>query len=182
MIDQKINYQYVISGILAVAFTWILHEFTHWATSELLGYETIMRLNGTSPVNGSIPNASHRAIISISAPIITVLQGLFTFLYLRGKSWNKYIYTFLFTAFFMRLLAGFMNFIMANDEARVSLYLGLGTFTIPIITCALLFYMIYKVSRQYQLKRNFHAWTTVLILTLSSILILSDQFLKIRII
>ena len=43
MNDQKIKY--ILTGILAVIFTWIIHEFAHWLTSELLGYETIMRLN-----------------------------------------------------------------------------------------------------------------------------------------
>ncbi|OEK04949.1 hypothetical protein [Roseivirga misakiensis] len=181
MTDQRTNLNYIFFGIFSVAFTWLIHEFTHWATSELLGYDTIMRLNGTSPVNGSISSELHGAIISISAPLITVIQALIAFYYLKAKSWNKYVYSLLFTAFFMRLLATFMNFFMANDEARVSLYLGLGTFTLPLITTAILFFMVYKIAGQYNLTRKFHISTTVITLIFISALILSDQFFKIRI-
>jgi len=64
MNDQKIKY--ILTGILAVIFTWIIHEFAHWLTSELLGYETIMRLNGTSPVSGENPTDLHKIFISAS--------------------------------------------------------------------------------------------------------------------
>ena len=32
--------------------TWILHEFTHWLTSESFGYDSIMSLNSVSKANG----------------------------------------------------------------------------------------------------------------------------------
>ena len=83
----------------------MIHEFAHWLISELLGHKSIMRLNGTSFIKGQ----NHKAIISISGPIITVLQGIFVFLLLKSRGWNKYIYRFLFTAFYMRFLAGLMN-------------------------------------------------------------------------
>lgn len=167
--------------ILAVGFTWIIHEFTHWLVSELLGYETIMRLNGTSPVQGIIHNDVHKQIISISAPIITILQGLCVFLYLKSRGWNKYVYTVLFMAFWMRLLAGFMNFIMPNDEARVGQFLGIGTHTLSIIVSGFLFYLVFKVSSQYQLSRKFQLWTLLITFIASWTLILSDQFFRIRI-
>jgi hypothetical protein len=87
----------------------MIHEFAHWLISELLGHKSIMRLNGTSFIKGQNPTENHKAIISISGPIITVLQGIFVFLLLKSRGWNKYIYRFLFTAFYMRFLAGLMN-------------------------------------------------------------------------
>ena len=180
MKDQKITVKYILTGILAVFLTWIIHEFTHWLTSELLGYETIMRLNGTSVIKGQNPTEIHKVFISISGPIITILQGLFVFMLLKSKGWNKYLYPFLFTAFYMRFLAGLMNFIMANDEARVGQYLGIGTFTLSIIISGLLFFMVYLISRKNKLNWKFQFWTTIIIMVASSILILSDQFFGIR--
>lgn len=182
MNDKKINSTYALVGFTAVLFTWVLHEFTHWATSEVLGYETVMRLNGTFAVDGENPTELHKAIISTSAPIITIVQGLLAFWVLRFKGWNKYLYPFLFTAFYMRFLAGLMNFIKVNDEGRVGQYLGIGTFTLSIVVSGLLFFMVYKISKTYQLKWNFQMATLLIIMVASSILILADQFLRIRII
>ncbi len=181
MTDQKITITYILVAIFAVIFTWITHEFTHWLTSELLGYETIMRLNGTSVVEGENPTDWHKAIISISAPIVTVLQGLIIFLLLKSKGWNKYLYPFLFIAFYMRFLAGLVNFINLNDEGRVSQFLGIGTFTLSIIVSTFLFYMIYKVSKTHKLRWKFQLGTILILMFASSILILSDQLIVIRI-
>lgn len=179
---QKINGKYIISGIIAVVFTWFIHEFTHWFTSELLGYETKMYLNGTSPAKNENPTKFHSAIISISGPLITLLQAFVVWIILKATSWNKYLYTFLFTAFYMRVLAGFMNFIHVNDEGRVSQYLGMGTFTLSIIVNALLFFMVYTVSKKYALHWKFQLGTYLIILVASSILILTNQFFPIRLI
>jgi len=182
MTDQKITIKYILAGIIAVIFTWIIHEFAHWLTSELYGYETIMRLNGTSPVNGENPTDLHKIVISASGPIVTVMQGLIVFLVLKSRKWNKYLYLFLFTAFYMRFLAGLMNFINLNDEGRISVFLEIGTFTLPIIVSGFLFFMVYKISRKYKLNWKFQLWTTIIVMVASSFLILSDQFFGIRII
>ncbi|WP_411894592.1 hypothetical protein [Winogradskyella sp. A2] len=182
MNDQKITIKYILAGLLSVIFTWIIHEFAHWMTSELFGYDTIMRLNGTSPIDGEYPTKLHMAIISISAPIITVLQGLFVFIILKTRNWNKYLYPFLFTAFYMRLLAGLMNFINVNDEGRVSQYLGIGTFTLSIIVSGLLFYMVYRTSKKYALNSKFQLGTYLIIMIISSVLIIADMFYEIRLI
>jgi len=179
--EQRINRKYILAGIVAVIFTWLIHEFVHWCTSELFGYEAIMQLNRTSTIAGENPTELHKAIISISAPIVTLLQGLVIFIILKYRNWNEYLYPFLFTAFYMRLLAGLMNFTNVNDEGRVSQYLGVGTFTLSIIVSGLLFFMVYKISRKYSLNWKFQFGTYLIVMFVSSILILSDQFFGIRI-
>lgn len=52
MNEQKINAQYILAGTVAVLFTWLFHEFSHWLTSEILGHKAIIRLNVTLPING----------------------------------------------------------------------------------------------------------------------------------
>ena len=181
MTEQRINGKYIIAGIIAVIFTWIIHEFTHWLTSELFGYETIMRINGISLVEGESPTELQKVIISISAPIVTISQALFVFIILKTRGWNKYLYPFIFTAFYMRFLAGLMNFINLNDEGRVSQYFGIGTFTLSIIVSGFLFYLVYKVSKKHSLKWKFQLVTYLIVMVVSTILILSDQFFGIRI-
>lgn len=181
MTDKKTTFQYAIAVFVAVISTWIFHEFAHWLTSELLGYDSIMKLNGTSAAAGERWTELHQIIISATGPIVTILQGLFVFLLLQQKNWNKYLYPFLFTAFYMRTLAGFMNFINLNDEGRISSYLNIGTFTLPLIVSGLLFFMVYKTSKSNQLNWKFQLITTLLVMVGSSVLILSDQFFGIRI-
>ena len=181
MTDRRITFRYIVASIFIVTFTWILHEFAHWLTSELLGYDTTMSLNGTSPKEGENPTEWHRIYISASGPLVTLFQGFIVFLILKLSGWNKYLYLFLFTAFYMRFLAGVMNFVNPNDEGRISAYLEFGTFTIPIVVTGVLFSMIYLISRKYRLNWKFQVWTTFIVMVTSSILILSDQFLGIRI-
>lgn len=181
MTDKKITFKYTLSIVGAVIITWLIHEFAHWLTSELYGYDTIMRLNGTSPESGENWTNKHHIIISALGPIVTILQGLIIFIFLKSRNWNKYLYPFLFTAFYMRFLAGLMNFINLNDEGRISAFFGIGTFTLPIMVSGLLFFLIYKTSKRNNLNWKFQLMTTLVVMIVSSILILSDQFIGIRI-
>lgn len=180
MADQRLSAKYVIVVIGGVIFTWLLHEFAHWLISESFGYETIMRVNGTSVGNEVDPPALHKIFISASGPIVTIIQGVITFLLLKNQGWNKYFYPFLLTPFYMRFLAGSMNIIHPNDEGRISVLLGMGTFTLPIIVSALLFIMVYVISKKFHLNWKFQSLTILIIMITSTILILSDQFFSIR--
>ena len=94
MKDQKITIKYILAVALAVIVTWITHEFAHWLTSELLGYDTIMKLNATSFVDGEKPTDLHENIISAMGPIITLTQGIITFQILKSVNFKKYLYPF----------------------------------------------------------------------------------------
>jgi len=181
MANKKVSVAYVMATLIAVIFTWILHEFAHWLTSESFGHETIMRLNGTSPIDGKSVTDWQKTLISASGPLITLIQALTIFVVLKSDNWNKNLYPFLFTAFYMRLMAGIMNFINPNDEGRISAFLGIGTFTLPIIITGILFFLVYKTSKKHHLGWKFQLATTLIVMTFSSILILSDQFFGIRI-
>ncbi len=180
MNNKKITFKYFLIILVAVIFTWIIHEFAHWFTAKLLGYESIMKLNGTFYADGENPTEWHKIIVSASGPIITILQGFVAFLFLKRK-WNIYLYPLLFIAFYMRFLAGLFNFINLNDEGRISVFLGIGTFTVSLIVSGFLFYMVYKISKTYNLNWKFQLLTTLFVMLTSSILILSDMHYGIRI-
>jgi len=182
MQDQTINWPYLGLIFATVLGTWLIHEFAHWAMGEALGYSSTMRLNSTSFLVGEEPTAAERTIISAAGPLITIIQALVIFFILKARQWNKYLYPILFTAFYMRGLAGIMNLIQTNDEGRISEYLGLGTYTIPIMVGGLLFYWVIVISKRHKLSWQFQLSTTLLVILASSILILSDQFFKIQLI
>ena len=62
MHDKKITFSYVIATTIAVIFTWFIHEFAHWLTSKSLGYEAIMRINGTSFTKGENPTDLYQEV------------------------------------------------------------------------------------------------------------------------
>ena len=181
MTDQKITWKYILACIGAVFFTWIIHEFTHWIASESLGYESVLTLNTVSPIFGQNYTELHNVYVSASGPLITIMQAVIVFTFLINRNWNKSFYPFLFTPLYMRLLAGGMNFINPNDEGRISEYFGLGVFTLSILVSIILFSLVYKISNKYKLSWKFNTWTTIIIIVVSSILVLSDQILHIRI-
>lgn len=181
MNKQKITIQYILIIFCTVLFTWLIHEFGHWITYKLLGYDAYMSLNKAGIIDGGYKDKFHALLTSAAGPLVTLSQAIVVFWFIQHKGWNQYLYPLLFTAFYMRVLAGFFNLINLNDEGRVSVYLGLGVFTIPVIVGGVLCYMVFKVSRRYQLSLGFQFFTTVFVMLGSSILILTDQFMKIRI-
>lgn len=182
MIDKKVTFKYLLIVLVTVLLTWIIHEFAHWLMSKLLGYETTMRINGTFYIDGEYPTDIQKIYVSASGPIIKILQGFFAYIYLKNRGWNKYFYPILFIAFYMRFLAGLMNFINLNDEGRISKFLGIGTYTLSIIVSGFLFYLVFKISKKYQLNSKFQILTALFVIAVSSILILSDMYFGIRII
>ncbi|MFT7149265.1 MAG: MFS superfamily sulfate permease-like transporter [Nonlabens sp.] len=79
----------------------------------------------------------------------------------------------------MRLLASLMNMSMLNDEGRISVYLGLGVYTIPLMVSGVLFYIVYKTTRAHNLKWKFHLLTTSIIIVAVTALVFIDQYFKI---
>lgn len=168
------NYQYVFVAGLAVFFTFLFHEFSHWATGEILGNKMGMNLNAAFPLKGYYLEEWHSLVVTAVGPLLTLAQGFFVYFVMQGNK-NRFLYPFLFTPLVMRILALFMNFITPNDEGRISLSLGLGLLTVPIIICSILFYLTYKASQQNQYSAKFNVSNILLIIFFSSVLILASQ-------
>ncbi len=170
------NLQYVLAAALAVFLTSLFHELAHWVTGELLGNRMGMNLNAAYPVNGGYLQPWHAHIVTAAGPLFTVLQGFLVYLLMR-KYKNKILYLFLLSPLIMRVLAMFMNFLNPNDEGRISLALGLGLFTVPIVVCSILFFLTWKTSRQNGYSVRLNTVSTVLIIFFLSVVILSTQYL-----
>lgn len=179
MQEIKIDISYIGLVLFSVLFTWELHEFAHWLTGEVLGNKMVMTLNSGYPINKEYLEVWHGYAIDLAGPLITFFQAfLVYFLIKRGASLN--LFPFLFCCLYMRALAGFMNIINLNDEGRLSKVLGLGVFTLPIIISIILFYWNYKIIKTHRIKSRIVVVTLILIMVFSSLLILGDQFWKIR--
>lgn len=178
--SAPLSVKYAAITLVAVGVTWLLHEFAHWTAGEALGNSMVMTLNGCYPKNGQYAEAWHRTVVTLAGPLITLLQAIIFYFLLRIGASNS-LFPFLLACLYMRSLAGVMNFINLNDEGRVSNEFGLGVFTLPIIIFVILLYLVYDIKKRKGYSGNSILVTTLLIMLYSSILILSDQFLKILI-
>jgi len=172
------TYKFILYSLLAVVFTFMVHEFTHWAMGEFLGYEMRMTLNTAYPVAEKYNKDWHHTVISSVGPLVTLLQAIIFYLFIKQCS-NKNLYPFLLSCFYLELLAGIMNYRNPNDLGRIGVYLNIGLFTLPILFTAIHFILIYKTSKRENYERKFILTTLLLIIIFSSIWILTNQKCKV---
>ena len=115
--------------------TFAVHEAGHWLAAILLGHDAFYGLNSAGTREQI--SASHRMILEAAGPAVTVLQGLIAFTLTRGGA-NLTAFAVLWSAAFMRLMAGMISFVHLNDEARLSVALGLPAFVLPVLVAGLL--------------------------------------------
>jgi hypothetical protein len=175
------NYTYLIITPLAVAASWFFHELAHWATGTFLGYNMAMTLNTAYPLNGTYLSTAHAQLIDAAGPLLTLTEAVLIFFIMRKRE-ATLLYPFLFTCFYMRLLATIISLLNPNDEARISQSLGIGTFTLPLLVTAFLFVLLYKTAAGYGISKKLNSSALLLIMLFSSLIVLSDQFLKLRLI
>jgi FtsH-binding integral membrane protein len=174
----RMNYKIILHSLLAVVFTFLIHEFGHWTMGEFLGYEMRMTLNTGYPIAGKYDQAWHYAVISAVGPLITLLQAII-FYYLIKKYSNRNLYPFLFTTFYLVLLSGIVGYRNPNDLGRIGNYLNIGLFTLPIIFIIIHYIMLHQTSKRENYDRKFNVLTLLLIILFSSVWILTNQKFKV---
>ena len=173
-----ISLKYVLFVLIAVIFTWVLHEFSHWCVGELLGNDMVMTLNSSYPKSRTYIEPWNAMIVSAAGPLITLVQAVVFYMFLKRHT-SACLFPFLLTCLYMRVLAGAMNVINLNDEGRISKALGLGTFTLPILMTVVLFYLTYDIAKARGYRTKFIVVSVLLITLFTSIVILGDQALRI---
>lgn len=135
------------SFIPAAVFTWGIHEYAHYGTGMILGYEMWISPNRAGPTQGHYDFDSHAFLIAMAGPLVTWIQAFIALAVIR---WSKelWTYSFLFLPFWMRTLAwGISHLTHPNDEAAASLILGMPMWLLPSISVSLLAVLIYFGNR-----------------------------------
>lgn len=179
--SQALRIQYILISGIAVLLTFVLHEFAHWLMGEFLRNEMTMTLNSSFPSIGRYHYPPDATLVEAAGPVATLLQATLFFALLYRVN-NVFFYPFLLTPLYMRLLAGVMNIVNLNDEGKVSADLRIGTFTLSLLVCLLLYGMVHIITKKNHYGTGFTVVNVVLVLVFSSILILVDLFFKIRLI
>lgn len=130
---------YALIFIPAALMTWLLHEFAHWQMGKALGYDMWMSLNeGGLAGKGSYDNALDKSLVDAAGPILTYTLAIGALALIRTTR-NLLLYPFLFLQFYMRAVAlGISAVSQPNDEARISLELGLPLWLLPGIAVTFL--------------------------------------------
>lgn len=141
--------------VLAVVFfiTNLLHESAHWLTGAALGVDMQFGLNIVRYLSPAEP--WQRALTDAAGPLFTILQGAVAYALLRPSA-STWAFAFLYTAMFSRLTAGLVSVLHPNDEARVSLFLGLGKWTLPVLVAGILVALVVHASKRLALGWKDH--------------------------
>ncbi len=165
------------SFIFAAILTWGIHEGAHWLMGSVLGYDMWITLNQVGLVQGEYASDFHQILVSMAGPIITWLQAIGAFLFIR-RSEHLWIYAFLFLTFWMRAMAMGISFLThPNDEASVSLLLGLPMWVVPAISVIFLLVLTYQGSRLLNVGWKGNLVSYLMASLMSTIIVFSDQFL-----
>jgi hypothetical protein len=148
---------------LVVIVTMVMHEIVHWIAGTALGYEMYFQLTKAGLVDGVWRSEGDYALVSIAGPVFTFALGAFG-AWLAIARRVRFGYELIFTAFMQRALAmGMSAIFIPNDEARVSLYLGLPWWVLPLVFVAPLLALTIWASRalRFGWLVNFLCYVTV---------------------
>ncbi len=173
---QSINIRYSIVTALAVVFSFFFHELAHFITGKLLGYQMGMSLNSAFIVEGVYKEEWHQQLVSAAGPLFTILQAFIIYSFIRQTK-NKYWYPFLFFALYSRILAMVISIVTPNDEARISAWLGLGYWVLPILVCFTLLILLLKTSKEQRYSLKFNLINYFLTSVFIAGVVFSDQYL-----
>ncbi|MBZ0183616.1 MAG: hypothetical protein K8F60_14250 [Melioribacteraceae bacterium] len=148
-VDRKTLVRLYLLFIPVAYFSYLFHEFGHWIVGEIFGNDMIYSLNYVWPKEGRYINEGHNLFVSIGGPAFTILLAL-TALAIVEKYSTIYSYPLLFFQFVMRFFSLVFGGFSKQDEARASLMMGIGIYTIGIIVLLILFLFIVRAS--YKLK------------------------------
>lgn len=174
--NSSINIYYILVTAIAVVSSFFFHELAHFITGKLLGYEMGITLNSAFLLEGAYQSDWHQQLVSAAGPIFTIAQAFFIYYFIK-KTENKYWYPFLFFAFYSRVLAMIISLFNPNDEARISAWLGLGYWIVPLLVCFTLLILLVKTSKEQRYNLKFNLINYLLATVFITGVVYSDQYL-----
>ncbi len=131
--SRKPGLPFYLTMFVIIIAMMLIHELVHWSVGTALGYKMYFTLTTSGVLEGGWRSDLDYAMISIAGPVFTFIVGLFG-AWLAISKRMQLGYELIFAAFMQRFLAMVMSGIfIPNDEARVSLYLGLNWFVVPLV-------------------------------------------------
>ena len=159
--ESQIDWKVITAFIPIAFFTYLFHEFGHWALGELFGNEMTISLNNSSPQSGHFKDDSGALCSAIGGPVFTILQGL-AFLVLTFFTKSIYAYAVTFFAVFSRFFTIVFGGINLQDEARIAAMLVLNKYLVAAIVLSILSLILWRSTRIMKLDTKAIGYFTVL--------------------
>ena len=174
-IDNKMRLKLVLIFIPVAFFSMFFHELGHWIVGELLGNDMALKLNGASPKSGHYVDSNHVLYITSGGPIFTIILTMI-FWFVIEKHKIMYAYAVVFFSFLFRLFPQVLKFDF-QDEAKVSVLLGIGKYTIPVIVLVLLFLITWRAGRVLKLNYKDNLLFAVVSIVCMFLVVITDELL-----
>lgn len=142
---MKLKPAFFLTLVLVFFVTNLLHEGAHWLAGAAFGFDMQFGLNAVRYLSPAEP--WQRMVADAAGPLFTIVQGIVAYALVR-RSASTTAFAFLYTAAFSRLTAGLVSVLHPNDEARVSLFLGLGKWSLPVLVAGGLVALVVAASRR----------------------------------
>ena len=123
-------------GFAVVVVLNLLHEAGHGLAGKAMGYDVIVRTNHATITSGRFDSVADGLIMAAAGPLVTIAIALVACLYARRGS--ILAAGIVLAALVSRLIAAAASLNYPNDEARISIALGLGKWTLFVAVILLL--------------------------------------------
>lgn len=165
---------FLIACAVAAVLTFILHEAAHFAAGEALGYDMFVRANSSGLARGEYRTETDAMVVTMAGPAFTLLQALIAFVIARGTQ-SASAFAFVLSALLMRMLAAGVSLGNPNDEARFSLWLGLGPWAMFAVVIGALLVLTVIAARAAHITWRDVALGVVVWMIFASAIILGER-------
>ena len=152
-------------------FSYLFHEFGHWCVGEILGNRMVYSMNYVWPKDGHYLQQSHDLYVSIGGPGFSLLQAVVALLIIE-KFRTLYAYPFAFFPMFNRFFSDLFGGFNKQDEARIAVLLGTGTYLVAIIVLAILLVIVIRCSHKLKIAAKTNGYI-VTVSTVCQLLVIS---------
>jgi hypothetical protein len=173
ILSMKLKAPFYLWFLFAFLASYLVHEAAHWLTAMGLGIDAKFGLNAVRYLSPTAP--WQRALADAAGPAVTIAQAVLAYV-LLGRSGSVKVFAFVYVAAFMRFTAALVSVLNPNDEARISLLLGLGKWTLPVLVAGGLILLAASASKRLQLSWKDQALCYVVASIAVSVIVALDRF------
>lgn len=174
--ERPVDVRFFLLFVPVAYFSYLFHEFGHWSVGEILGNRMVYSLNYVSPEDGRYLQQNHDVYVSIGGPGFSVLQAVIALLIIekyRARFAYPFVFFPMFNRFFSVLLGGFSK----QDEARIAVLLGTGTYLVAIIVLAILLLIVIRSSFRLGIRAKTNGYIVVVSTACQLLVIGTYEFL-----
>jgi hypothetical protein len=175
--QKPIDTKFFLLFIPVAFLTYLVHEFGHWSVGEMLGNRMVYSLNLVWPRDGRYLEQSHALYVSLGGPGFSVLQAALALLIIE-KFRTLFGYPFAFFPMYNRFFADLFGGFSKQDEARIALLLGTGTYLVAFMVLALLLLIVIRCSYRLRLGGRDIGYILVVTTACQLLVIGTYEFLK----